>query len=255
MTTTARWDLTNVYPSLDSPEFAAAFVSLQTQTAALETFFAAELAVADATTAAAELGRLLGAAIDRLNALLALAGTLRSYISGFVTTDSRNKVAARKQSEFEQAAVRIEQLSVRFKRWVGALEPALEAAIAQNPTAQAHAFMLRETAAQARYLMGPAEEALAAEFSLSGGRAWGKLQAVVPPNSPWTSSWMAGATPAHAGAHQSPFSPRRRCAAARLRSRTPGLGHRERTAGCLSQRGQRGGNHPQPPPGTHRRTP
>ena len=43
----------------------------------------------------------------------------------------------------------------------------------------AHAFFLRETAEQSRYLMSEAEEALAADLSLSGPSAWSKLQGTV----------------------------------------------------------------------------
>ena len=42
-----------------------------------------------------------------------------------------------------------------------------------------HAFYLKEAAEQSQYLMSPKEEALAAELSLSGANAWGKLQGTV----------------------------------------------------------------------------
>jgi pepF/M3 family oligoendopeptidase len=52
----------------------------------------------------------------------------------------------------------------------------LEQVIEHNLTAAEHAFGLREAAEQSRYLMTEAEESLAAELSLSGASAWGKLQ-------------------------------------------------------------------------------
>jgi len=177
--TDVRWDLSTIYSKLDSPEFAAAFAALQSHCDAMELLISTELALANATTPAPALGRLLGAAIDRLNALLELAETMRTYIIGFVATDSHDAAASRKLSEFEQVAVRINQIHTRTKAWVGQLGAALEPAIAQNATAQAHAFVLRETAAQARHLMSADEEALAAELTLSGGNAWGKLQGTI----------------------------------------------------------------------------
>lgn len=172
----SRWDLSNVFPGLESQEFAAATTALHSQIADLSAFVKDKLAQADRTSQPQTLGRLLGEAIDRFNTLATLADTLQSYVFSFVATDSRDQVARKKQSEFEQAAAQITQLDTLFTSWVGRIRPALETAIAWDATAQAHAFMLAETAEQARYLMSDAEEALAAELALSGSNAWSKLQ-------------------------------------------------------------------------------
>ena len=174
--TGVRWDLSSIYPGLASPEFVAAFAALQSQCAAMEQLFDSELASTNAGTPVATIGRVLGVAIEKLNTLHELSETLRVYIYGFVTTDSRDAEAARRLSEFEKVTARLSQINTRFKQWVGQLGALLEPAIAQDSTAQAHAFLLREIATQARYLMGGAEESLAAELTLSGGNAWGKLQ-------------------------------------------------------------------------------
>ncbi len=177
--TPPRWDMTNVYPSLESEAFQAAVAEVQRQVEALEAFFAEKITAVDAETPPAETAALVGEAIDRFNALSELAGTVRAYISAFVTTDSRDDLARRRMSEFQQIGVRLQMLSTRFQAWVGGLGPALEQVIAANPTAQAHAFVLREAAEQARYMMSEAEESLAAELSLSGASAWSKLQGTV----------------------------------------------------------------------------
>jgi pepF/M3 family oligoendopeptidase len=122
---------------------------------------------------------LLGESVARLNDVYTLGLTVRGFIHSFVTTDSRNQVAARKMSEFDQLWVRVQNLNTRFQAWVGSLGPALEAAIPLDATAQAHAFMLREEAEQAKYLMSEAEESLAAELNVSGANAWRKLQRTV----------------------------------------------------------------------------
>jgi oligoendopeptidase F len=49
----------------------------------------------------------------------------------------------------------------------------------RNPSAKAHEFALNEAAEQSKYLMSEAEEILAAELTLSGGNAFGKLQGTV----------------------------------------------------------------------------
>ncbi len=178
-TTPPRWDLSNVYPGLESPEFAAALADFARQLADLEALFAGRAASTDARTPVDVLAQLVGEAVSRFNAASLLANTLGPYIGSFVATDSRNTLARRRESEFELVAVRLRMLGTQFKAWLGRLAPALDAVIAADATAAAHAFALREAAEQSRYLMTDAEEALAAELSLSGAGAWGKLQGTI----------------------------------------------------------------------------
>jgi pepF/M3 family oligoendopeptidase len=62
---------------------------------------------------------------------------------------------------------------------MGKLESVLDETFQFNETAKAHAFNLKEAAEQSKYLMSQPEEGLAAELTLSGARAWGKLQRTV----------------------------------------------------------------------------
>jgi len=180
MTTSApRWDVSNIYPSLESKEFKAALKNYKKQVAALEKFFEDELSKEDAKSKAKKLAPLVGQAIDRINKIQTLASTIVPFIYAFVTTDSRDKVAMRVMSEFEQASLPMQKLSVRFEAWVGTISPKLDKIVKANKSAAAHEFMLKESAEQSKYLMSDAEEGLAAEMSLSGGNAFGKLQGTV----------------------------------------------------------------------------
>jgi pepF/M3 family oligoendopeptidase len=174
-----RWDLSNVYPSLESKEFQTAFEDYKKQVAALEKFFNNKLGKAGAKTSARELAPLVGKALDQINKALALSGTLYYYIYSFVTTDSHNKLAMKALSEFEQANLPMNQLMTRFSAWLGKLAPRLDQVIKNNESAAKHAFMLREAAEQSKYLMSEAEEVLAAQMSLSGGNAFRKLHGTV----------------------------------------------------------------------------
>jgi oligoendopeptidase F len=174
-----RWDLSNVYPSLKSKEFKAAIEDYKKQIAALEKFFTNKLNKATARTGAKELATLVGKAIDQLNKIHTLSETIEPFIYSYVTTDSRNKEATKALSEFEQASLPLQQLMTQFTAWVGKLAPKIDQIIKNNKTAAAHAFMLREAVEQSHYLMSETEEALAAELSLSGGNAFGKLQGVI----------------------------------------------------------------------------
>jgi pepF/M3 family oligoendopeptidase len=176
MTQLPHWDVSNVYPGLDSPELEAAIAAVGAQIDALDRLIDAAPALdAPAPALAAQ----VAAAVDQVNAAVDLAETIRSYIAAFVTTDSRNALAKKKLSEFEQVMVREQQVATRLQAWIGRLAPRLEELLPLHPTCQAHAFALREMAEQARYMMSEAEEALAAELNLSGANAWGKLQGTV----------------------------------------------------------------------------
>ncbi len=174
-----RWDLSNVYPSLESKEFRAAVQEYKRQVAALERFFDIKLGKTSARTSAKELAPLVGKALDQINRIYTLSTTIFNYINSFVSTDSHDRLAMKTMSEFEQASLPMSRIMTRFSAWLGKLAPKLDTIIKNDKTAAAHAFLLRETAEQSQYLMSEAEEALAAELALSGGNAFEKLQGTV----------------------------------------------------------------------------
>jgi oligoendopeptidase F len=179
MSTIPHWDLSNVYPSLESKEFEAAVAKVKSQIDDLEKLFAEKISKMDAKTPVKTLAPVVGESIERFNDLYELAGTVRAYIKSFVDTDSHNMPAMKKMSEFQMVGVRMQKVGTQFQAWIGKLAPVLKKVIAANPVASAHAFALRDTAEQAKYLMSEAEEALAAELNLSGSNAWSKLQGTV----------------------------------------------------------------------------
>jgi len=179
MSTPPRWDMSNVYPSLESKEFKAAVEDYKKQVASLGKFFEKKLSKVGSKTPAKQLAPLVGEAIERINKIQVLSGTVVPFIYAYVTTDSRDKVAMRLQSEYEQASLPMQKLYVRFNSWLGRIGSKLDKVIARNKVAAAHAFMLKEAAEQSRYQMSDEQEGLASELSLSGGNAFEKLQGTV----------------------------------------------------------------------------
>jgi len=178
-TTPPRWDLSNVYPGLESKEFKAAIAQVEQQIAEMETFFAEKIAVTGSETDSAELAKIAGEMIERFNQLAELAWTVNAYISSFVTTDSFNQLAKKLDSEFDMLMVRVQKLGVQSQAWVGKIASKIPEVVKLSAEAAAHAFYLRETAEQSKYLMSQAEEALAAELALSSSNLWSKLQGTV----------------------------------------------------------------------------
>ncbi len=173
-----HWDMTVVYPSLESPEFEQGFATVVQDIADLAQLFDEQGIGADgADRSAAAAVTTFEQVIERYNAVLDETRTLSAYISSFVATDSRNNLAQAKLSELQQHTMRLSQLTTRFTAWLGAQD--IETLIANSQVARDHAFALRRGKQQAEHLMSPAEEALAAELNLNSGTAWTKLHNTV----------------------------------------------------------------------------
>jgi len=169
-----RWDMTVVYPGLDSAEFTAGFAAAVEAIDQLRALFDEEQvdrrpsAPLEAATVTA-----VERVISRFNAVLEQVETLSAYISAFVATDSRDDVAQARMSEFQQHAIQLSTLGTRFNAWIGSLD--LDALLGRSEVARNHEFPLRQAAAAAAHQMSPEEEELAVELGPVAGSAWGKL--------------------------------------------------------------------------------
>lgn len=177
--TASRWDLSNIYPGLNSPEFISAMMQYEREVGELEQFLNERLARLGPAADAAELVACLEAAVTRYNGLAAQHATLGPYIASFVSTDSHDTTARKLESELAQVDVRVRQLSTRLQAWVGILGPRLDEVIGRSDTLKGHSFALHEMAEQSCYLMGEELEGLAAELSLNSTTAWSNLQGVI----------------------------------------------------------------------------
>lgn len=174
-----HWDMTNVYPHFTSPEFQADFNHMVEMIGGLDEALTAAEQRVQANAPVDALAQTAGELVDLLNAVQLLAGTLRPYLTGFTAVDSFNTEARRLESQFQVQGARLEELVTRFRGWVGQVAGQLPEIIQHSPSASAHAFALQEAAERSRYQMSPAEESLATQLSLSGSRAWGKLQGTI----------------------------------------------------------------------------
>ena len=179
-----HWDVSNVYPGLASEEYCHAVGRFQAQLDELDGYLASHHIQKGAPAPAdwKEVAEIISGYLDRMNQAARLGHTLRGFVDAYTSTDSYNTTARRLLSELEPLLVRLERQEISFRGWIGTVSQptdAFEAVLTQAGTVQEHAFYLREAAEQSRYLMSEAEEALAAELSLSGARAWQKLHGVV----------------------------------------------------------------------------
>ncbi len=172
--TLPHWDMSVVFPSLESPEFQQSYEELIGDIRALADLFDAHgVGKQEAVPLDERLIQSFETVIARYNEVLERTHTLVAYLYCHVSTDSRNDVAQARMSELQGQTVRLSQLGTRFTAWVGSLD--VESLIESSETAREHAHALRQARLEAAHLMSPPEEDLAAELNLSGGTAWAKL--------------------------------------------------------------------------------
>lgn len=169
-----RWDLTVLYPGLDSPEFVQGMTDLASALADLEaqTPFPHEHVTTSTTVSAAELTR-IDDVLSQINGAAHQYELLASFIYGHVSTNSRDDVAQARMSELTNRGVTFDKVMTSFCAWVGSLP--IEDVIARSEVAARHAYALRNLHISAQHLMSAETEALAAELAPSAATAWSRL--------------------------------------------------------------------------------
>jgi pepF/M3 family oligoendopeptidase len=175
-----HWDLSNVYPGLDSMQFEAAVADAKAQLDEIDEFQKSHKVEkregGPAQGTVDEIARVFAELIDKMNRIRRHYATLNAYVASFTTTDSFNKEARRIESELELLGVRLRKQEVDFRAWVGGMTAQLPELLSRPGTLADHEFYLKEVHTQSQYLMSPTEESLAADLSLSGANAWTKFQ-------------------------------------------------------------------------------
>jgi oligoendopeptidase F len=169
-----HWDMTSVYPSPGSREFASAQEALGASLARLVALYDRH------GVRAGEPHPPSDAEIEALEEVLAATNdlqtetrTVTAYLHAFVTTDASDQVAARLTSQIQAALTDAHRLSKRLEGWVATL--GADALIARSTVAADHAYPLRRAERAAEHQMSEDEEGLYAELALTGGTAWNRL--------------------------------------------------------------------------------
>ena len=173
-----RWDTSAIYDGLDGRDFQAASEAVGAGVARLRALFdehgiraAGERPVTAAEVAAVE------AVLADLEEQLVLQRRVGAYIYAKVSTDARDAQASTVRSRFQSATASLSPLLKRFDAWVAGLD--LDELAARSPAAADHRFALAKAQAAAPHQMSEAEEDLASELGLTGGRAWAELHGQV----------------------------------------------------------------------------
>jgi len=169
-----RWDLSVLFPGLDSPEFVEGFDRLHSGVDHLTQLFD-DVGIAAASTRRSQTAPVVEfeRVLTTLNEVSQQFDSMGAYLFGCISTDSRNELAQARFSQFQECAVALDKLQTRFTAWVGTLP--IEELVERSILAAEHDFPLRQMHVAARHLMSEEAEALAAELSPSSGAAWAKL--------------------------------------------------------------------------------
>ncbi len=169
-----HWDLSDLYPSLASREYAAAREAFGAEVVRLEALYdenevrgGDSLDVTDKTVSAFE------AAIEGTNGILNQLRTVNAYISSFVTTDARDDAAQAELSGLQKDSARLGKLRTRLDAYVARFDT--EQLVNASTVAADHAFPLERAALRASHQMTEPEEALASDLALTGGSAWYRM--------------------------------------------------------------------------------
>ena len=173
-TTLPHWQLTSIFPGLESSEFELAKTDLKTQVDALAKLMdergvnAQEDVAVDQETAA-----LFNELVGSFNDVYTRFSTLYAYLTGFTATDAFNDRAQAETSKLSPLSSKLSFLGVRLTAWVGGMDA--EALIKASEVAAAHSYFVRRSSQEAQHLMGEEAEELMSALNPSSGRAWAKL--------------------------------------------------------------------------------
>ena len=169
-----HWDLSVIYPAIQSPEFERGFDDTFRRVDSFVTEFERVVASFDTNHELSNSSiQDFESIIAQYNSVLAEIETLDAYLFGHVSVDSRDDLAQAKASEFERRSLRppkTETAVCRVDRPAGPRR-----LFARSAVAREHEFLLKRSKISSHHLMSQLEEELAAELHLSGGGAWSKL--------------------------------------------------------------------------------
>jgi pepF/M3 family oligoendopeptidase len=165
-----RWDLSNIYPSPTSPEYLEAVTTLRARLDAITaTFDEYGIGLPDGAHPHADPERIIA---DWL-ALYELADLLDNYLYCWTSSDSNDAEAAAAFGELDMLTARESALEPRLTTWLASLDPSSAAA---DSLVARHHYRIERAKFEARHLMSPELEELAATLQATGGTAWVRVR-------------------------------------------------------------------------------
>ena len=179
-----RWNLSSIFPALDSPEFETGLQQLDAAIAS------ARGSVADTDLRSTDPGGWLKGALRLRSDAEDLYETLESFCYASYSVDTGNTAATTALNRVVERSVPLATLSVEFRNALASLSPAATALADGDSDLAPYRPVLEEELLFATRQMSAAEEALAADLNRSGANAWSRLQETV--SSTLSATWDEG---------------------------------------------------------------
>lgn len=169
-----HWDMTTVFPALDSSEFEAAFAELVVRIGdVVKLADERDVRTTDGVAVDDDTVALFEDVLTRLNDVGERAREVTAYLHSFITTEATNDLAQARYSEMQMQLVPLAKVATRFVAWLGTMD--VEQLIERSQSARDHAFFVRQAKRDAERLMSEAEEDLASSLAPASRAAWAKL--------------------------------------------------------------------------------
>ena len=163
-----EWDLTPLYEGFDTDKFRGDLAKLEGLTAEFNAF-AANLPAEDR-------GAVIRKALELQEGIAELAMPLFEYSGLRGTVNTSDEEAVNNQARLQKLLSDTSAAQAALKAYVGRTEN-LEELIAADPFLGEYAYLLRTMKDDAKYTLDEKVEEALAKMDLSGGTAWGNLQA------------------------------------------------------------------------------
>jgi len=172
-----HWDVSDIFPSIGSREYASAREALGAEVARLAALYDEHNVRRvdrdpNEPLDAATVG-VFDDVLEATNRTLEQVRLLTAYVSSFVTTNAADDAAQSETSTINMEQSRLNVLRSRFDAWVASL--GRDALVQASASAADHEYALRRAESRAAHQMSEPEEALLAELSLTGSTAWTRL--------------------------------------------------------------------------------
>lgn len=168
----SRWNLDNLYTSLDSPNIKTDIQKSEELLKQATDFV--NIRFKD-TSDADEKILTYFELIDELDSLTSTLGT---YASLIYSVDTNNINALKLLDKLESLNPDITLLKVKFRRWLKDLDN-IDVIIKDNNDLKKYSFLIRHEKEKSQYLLSDEEESLLAELINTGSNSWSKLQDLV----------------------------------------------------------------------------
>ena len=173
--TIPRWDLSSIYPGIDSDEYRQALKDYQSAMDDVSSL----LDTADSLTKTAndsfDFATWLSKYLECKNKVHALARTLHAFAYILYSTDTTNTAFLNNITTVEKMGLKVEEQDLRFSRLLLAHQTSLPDFYSRFPEHGEYKYLLGQTIEETLHQMSVAEENLASDLNLTGGSAWGML--------------------------------------------------------------------------------